>query len=45
VIQLTKPAMTATRSAPADVRAGATLEVVLEHADIRAGEVRFCVAG
>jgi hypothetical protein len=32
-IQLTEPAMTATRSAPADVRAGATLEVALVHAD------------
>jgi exoribonuclease R len=43
VIQLTEPAVTATCPAP-DARAGATLDVVLEHVDIRAGEVRFRVA-
>lgn len=41
VIQLADPAVTATCRATPEARAGALLEVVLEHADIRAGEVRF----
>jgi exoribonuclease R len=44
VIQLADPAVTATCPATPDARAGATLEVVLEHADIGAGEVRFRAA-
>lgn len=44
VIQLAEPAVTATCPAPPDARAGATVGVVLEHADIRAGEVRFGIA-
>lgn len=44
VIQLAEPAVTATCPATPGARAGATLDVVLEHADIRAGEVRFRVA-
>jgi exoribonuclease R len=43
VIQLAEPAVTATCPATPGARAGATLDVVLEHADIRAGEVRFRV--
>lgn len=43
VIQLAEPAVTATCPATPEARAGATLDVVLEHADIRAGEVRFRV--
>jgi exoribonuclease R len=42
VIQLAEPAVTATCPAPG-ARAGAALDVVLEHVDIRAGEVRFRV--
>lgn len=45
VIQLARPAVTATCPARADTRAGTTLDVVLERADIRAGEVRFRLAG
>lgn len=45
VIQLANPAVTATCPVSPDARAGATIDVVLEHADIRAGEVRFRVAG
>lgn len=41
VIQLTDPAVTATCPVGPDTRAGTTLDVVLEHADIQAGEVRF----
>jgi hypothetical protein len=44
VIQLTEPAVTATCPATPGARAGATIDVVLEYADIRAGEVRFRVA-
>ncbi|MDQ0895592.1 RNB domain-containing ribonuclease [Agromyces ramosus] len=44
IIQLTEPAVTATCPATPAARAGARLEVVLEHADIRAGEVRFRAA-
>ena len=44
VIQLAEPAVTATCAATADARAGATLDVVLEHADIARGEVRFRAA-
>jgi exoribonuclease R len=44
VIQLAEPAVTATCPTTPGARAGATLDVVLEHADIRAGEVRFRVA-
>jgi exoribonuclease R len=44
VIQLTEPAVTASCPASAGTRAGTTLDVVLEHADIRAGEVRFRLA-
>ena len=45
VIQLAEPAVTATCPATSGARAGAMIDVVLEHADIRAGEVRFRVAG
>jgi exoribonuclease R len=44
VIQLVEPAVTATCPARPDTRAGTTLDVVLEQADIRAGEVRFRLA-
>ena len=44
VIQLSEPAVTATCPATPGARAGATIDVVLEYADIRAGEVRFRVA-
>ena len=44
VIQLAAPAVTATCPATIGARAGTTVEVVLEHADIGAGEVRFRVA-
>lgn len=43
VFQLAEPAVTATCPAPPDARAGVIIDVVLEHADIRAGEVRFRV--
>lgn len=43
VIQLSEPAVTATCPAPG-ARAGERITVVLEHADISAGEVRFRVA-
>ena len=45
VIQLAEPAVTATCPATPGARAGAMIDVVLEHADIRAGEVRFRAAG
>ncbi|RZS67746.1 RNB domain-containing protein [Agromyces ramosus] len=41
VIQLVEPAVTASVPAGPDARPGGTLTVVLEHADIRAGTVRF----
>jgi exoribonuclease R len=44
VIQLVEPAVTATCPAKPDTRAGMMLDVVLEQADIRAGEVRFRLA-
>jgi exoribonuclease R len=44
VIQLSDPAVTATCPAVPGTRAGVTVEVLLEHADIRAGEVRFSMA-
>jgi exoribonuclease R len=44
VIQLSHPAVTATCPAVPGARAGVTVDVLLEHADIRAGEVRFSLA-
>lgn len=44
VIQLTEPAVTASCPAPAGAVAGVIIDVVLEHADIGSGEVRFRVA-
>ncbi len=41
VIQLVEPAVTASVSIGPDVQPGAWVAVVLEHADIRAGTVRF----
>ncbi|GAA1775987.1 RNB domain-containing ribonuclease [Agromyces lapidis] len=41
VFQLETPAVTASCPAPAGARAGGTIEVVLEAADIKAGTVRF----
>ena len=41
VIQLAEPAVTATSPAPPDARAGDRITVVLVHADIRAGSIRF----
>jgi exoribonuclease R len=44
VIQLSDPAVTATCPTVPGARAGVTVDVVLELADIRAGEVRFRLA-
>ncbi|WP_448004035.1 RNB domain-containing ribonuclease [Agromyces bauzanensis] len=45
LIQLAEPAVTASCRTAGEVRAGEHVTVVLEHADIRAGEVRFLVEG
>lgn len=44
VVQFVEPAVTATVPAGPDTQPGGTLTVVLEHADIRAGTVRFSAA-